>query len=310
MTYQTDNKALFICIGTFVFWGLMPIYWKALHMVTPYEILGHRVLWSFVFMTALVAATGRMKGLLADAAQLVKSYKRAGCLILGAILISANWGVFIWAVAIGRVVETSLGYYINPLLNVLVGVTILRERLSMWQFIAVLLAAMGVIYQTVNFGSFPWVAIFLAGSMVSYSLCKKGAGLSAISGMTLETAISAPVALFFFIKLYSGGGGYPIGPDPVFLMLIGAGVVTAVPLIMFAYCLSRLPLSVIGIVQYLAPTLTLLLGVFAYGEAFTRTHLISFTGIWSALVLFAVAKSGPMVRLERRISAFLGSRRP
>lgn len=224
---------------------------------------------------------------------------------LGATLLSFNWLTYIWAVNHDRVVESSLGYYILPLLNVLIGVTVLRERLSLWQFLAVLLAAAGVLYLTIGYGSFPAVSLILAGTMAVYGLAKKAAGLSAVVGMTLETALIAPLALIFFISLYGRGGGYPIGPSPTFLLLVGAGVVTSVPLIMFAYSLNRLTLSLVGFIQYISPTLTLLLGVFAYGEPFTRAHLISFSLIWSGLILFAVSRTGPLVKLERQVSRCL-----
>lgn len=297
---QTSGAGpLLVAFFTFVLWGVLPVYWKIFGAVPAPEVLGHRILWSFVFTFGLIVATGRLGDLKAAGKRIWLDKRKLAGLMIGSVLISMNWLTFIWAVNHDLVVESSLGYYINPLLNVLIGVTILRERLSLWQAVAVLLAFIGVAYLSFSHGSVPIVALILSGTMSVYGLVKKITGLSALIGMTLETAVSAPLALVYFIVLYSGGGGYPIGLTPVFLCLLGAGAVTSVPLVMFAYSLNRLPYSLMGIFQYIAPTLTLLLGVFVYGEAFTRAHMISFTFIWSALVLFTVAKTAPLVRLER-----------
>ena len=164
-----------------------------------------------------------------------------------------------------------------------------------------MLAFTGVAYLSYAHGSVPVVSLILAGTMSIYGLVKKITGLSALIGMTMETAVTAPVALVYFIVLYSGGGGYPVGFSPVFIALLGAGVITSVPLVMFAYSLNRLTYSLMGIIQYISPTLTLLLGVLVYGEPFTKTHLIAFIFIWSALALFTMAKTAPLARLERGI---------
>lgn len=297
---------------TFVLWGLLPVYWKCFSQVPAYEVLAHRIWWSFVFMAALVLVTGRRKELAGQVRELLAHKRKLAGMALAAILLSCNWLTYIWAVNHDRVVESSLGYYILPLLNVLIGVTVLRERLSLWQFLAVLLAAAGVLYLTVGYGSFPAVSLILAGTMAIYGLAKKVTGLAAVVGMTLETALIAPLALIFLIGLYSRGGGYPIGPSPTFLLLVGAGVVTSVPLIIFAFTLNRLSLTVMGLVQYISPTLTLLLGVLAYGEPFTRVHLISFSLIWGGLILFTISRTPPLARLERRLSQSWGGlgRRP
>lgn len=292
---------LFMAIVTFVLWGVLPAYWKIFGDVPALEVLGHRVLWSFVFTLILIAVTGRLGELTETVRRLLKERKKLAGLVLASVLVSSNWLTFIWAVNHDLVVESSLGYYINPLLNVLIGVTVLRERLSLWQAGAVLLAFAGVLYLSLSHGSVPVVALILAGTMSVYGLVKKTTGLSALIGMTLETAVTAPAALFYFIVLYSGGQGYPISFSPVFTALLGAGVVTSTPLIMFAYSLNRLPYSLIGIIQFISPTLTLLMGVFIYGEPFTRAHLISFTFIWSALIIFTVARTAPMLRLERGV---------
>ncbi len=265
---------------------MLPVYWKLFGGVPAHEVLAHRVFWSFIFLVGLVLATRRWPTLRREARELLNHRRRLLGLAVGAVLISCNWVTFIWAVNHDRVVESSLGYYINPLLNVLIGVTVLRERLSVRQFVAVLLAAAGVLHLTLHHGSLPVVALILAGTMSVYGLTKKVTGLSAMVGMTLETALIAPLALVFFITLYSRGQGLPPGLSPTYLLLVASGAVTAVPLIMFAYSLNRLSLTVIGIIQYISPTLTLLLGVFLYHEPFTTVHLVAFALIWSGLLLF------------------------
>ena len=296
---NAETGPLLVALFTFFLWGVLPVYWKIFGDVPALEVLGHRILWSFVFTLTLIIISGRWADLAASVKRIMADKRKLAGLLLGSVLISFNWLTFIWAVNHDLVVESSLGYYINPLLNVLIGVTVLRERLSLWQGAAVFLAFAGVAYLSYNHGSVPVVALILAGTMSIYGLVKKVTGLSALIGMTMETAITAPAALVYFIVLYSGGGGYPISFSPVFIALMGAGIVTSVPLVMFAYSLNRLTYSLMGIIQYIAPTLTLLLGVFVYNEPFTRAHLIAFAFIWSALILFTVAKTRPLVRLER-----------
>ena len=295
-------------IMSFVLWGFLPVYWKFLGAVPALQILAHRIFWSFVFLVILVAVTGRFQQLRQEAKSLAVNRKRRLGVFLAAGFITFNWGLFIWAVNDGRLVETSLGYYINPLVNVLVGVTVLRERLSLWQFLAVILAAVGVVYLTVDYGSLPWVALSLATSMTLYSLCKKVAGLTAITGLLIETTILAPLAALYFILIYSQGQGYPPGLNPTFILLIGAGVTTAVPLLLFAHALNRLSLTVMGIIQYLSPTLTLMLGVVVYGEAFTRPFQVAFGFTWAALILFTTARLPFMVKLENGLLKFLRPR--
>lgn len=296
---NVESWPLMVAFLAFFLWGVLPVYWKLFGDVPAMEVLAHRILWSFVFTLFLIIVKGQLRDLSASIKNTVANKRKLGGLLLCSTLISCNWLTFIWAVNHDLVVESSLGYFINPLLNVLIGVTVLRERLSLWQAAAVLLAFAGVAYLSYSHGSIPLVALVLAGTMSIYGLVKKVTGLSALIGMTMETAIIAPVALVYFIVLYSGGGGYPIRLSPVFIALLGAGVVTSVPLVMYAHSLNHLTYSLIAIIQYIAPTITLLLGVFIYNEPFTRTHIIAFSFIWSALILFTAAKTRPLIRLER-----------
>ncbi len=294
-----------MAVLTYGLWGLLPIYWKLFAEVPALEVMAHRIFWSFFFLCLLITAGRRWSSFIAETRALLKNRKKVVCLILGAFFVSLNWLTYIWAVNHDSEVESGLGYYIHPLLNVLVGVLLFKERLSLWQFLAVLLAAAGVAYLTVNYGSLPLVALALASTVTIYGVCKKITGLSALAGITLETAVLFPVASLYFLFIYSGGSGYPIAPTPTFFFLIGAGAVTAIPLITFAYSLNRLPLSFIGLISYLSPSITLMLGVLAYKEAFTAVHLVAFTCIWSGLVIFSLSKTAPLTRLERKISRFL-----
>ena len=296
-------------LTAFFIWGFLPAYWKYLDTVPALQILAHRIFWAFVFLIILVAVSGRVRRLRNEISALLANRKKKIGIGLAAVFITLNWGLFIWAVNDGRLVETSLGYYINPLVNVLVGVTVLRERLSLWQFLAVVLAAIGVIYLTADYGSLPWVALTLATSMTFYSLCKKTAGLTAINGLVVETAILAPLAGLYLVMVYAQGHGYPPGPTPKFLMLLGAGVATAVPLLFFAHALNRLSLTVMGIIQYLSPSISLVLGVVVYGEAFTPAYQVAFGFTWAALILFTTARLPFMVKLENYLLKFLRPRR-
>ncbi len=292
--------------GAFVLWGVLPVYWKLLDGVPAYEIIANRILWSFVFMAALLGAGIGTRVFRREVRELCGNRKRLLCLAIGACLVSLNWFTYIWAVGDGRLVECSLGYYINPLVTVLIGVTVLRERLSLWQFVSVILAGAGVMNLTLHFGSPPWVALILAVSMALYSLCKKVAGLSAISGLTIETAFIAPLAAAFLLYLYAKGQGHPPGFDLTSALLILAGAVTAIPLLLFAHSLNHLPLTIVGFLQYMSPTITLALGIFLYGEEFTSTHKVAFAFIWAAIALFSLSRTAPLAAIESRLSRFLG----
>jgi chloramphenicol-sensitive protein RarD len=253
------------------------------------EILAHRILWSFVFMRLVVAAIGMSGGLRADLRRLRGQKKEFFFVAASAVLISANWFVFIWAVNRGQVLETSLGYYINPLVNVLLGVFFLRERMNFWQKTAIFLAAAGVANLAIRLGSVPWTALSLAFSMGFYGLCKKKAGLNAFVGIAIETLLLAPFAGLYLGGLYLRGAGFWPGLSRTTFLLLAGGAVTAVPLVLFANGANKLPLSTLGLTQYVCPTITFCLGVLVYGEPFTGTHLVSFGLIWLALSIFSLS---------------------
>ncbi|MBI3176076.1 MAG: EamA family transporter RarD [Chloroflexi bacterium] len=278
------NKGILYGIGAYALWGFFPIYWKLLHHVPALQLLGHRIGWSFVMLMAVVFVTRQW----ADFRSKLNG-RTLGIYFIAAILIGVNWLTYVWAVNAGFIVETSLGYFINPLLSVLLGVIILREKLRPAQWIPLGLAAAGVIYLTVVYGKLPWIALTLAFSFGVYGLVKKLAPLGSLYGLTLETGILFLPALIYLLTMETNGSGAFLhtGTNSDLLM-IGAGIATTVPLLMFASAAKSIPLSMVGLLQYIAPTIQFLLGVFVYKEAFDFNHLIGFSVVWLALVIFWV----------------------
>lgn len=283
-----QNNGIGYAMAAFLLWGISPIYWKALKNVPPAEILAHRIIWSFIFVGILTIGKRRFNDL---KAVIVKRNKLAAVFAC-AVLISINWGVFIWAVNTDHIVESSLGYYINPLLSIGIGMLVLRERLNFWQWMALVTAAAGVLILTFQYGKIPWIALTLAVSFGLYGLVKKVANIESVIGLTLETLVLAPFALGYLLWLQQNGSG-AFGSSPLWvdLLLTGAGIITALPLLWFARAAQAAPLSVVGFIQYLTPTMMLLLGLFVYHEIFTPVHLISFGFIWCALVLFSFSQT-------------------
>jgi chloramphenicol-sensitive protein RarD len=270
-------------LAAFGFWGLVPIYFKAVAHVPPLEILAHRVVWSVFLTAALLSLGGGWRGLQAAAA----SPRLLGILLMSATLVSCNWFVFIYAVATDQVLEASLGYFINPLVNVLLGMVFLRERLRPWQVVAVLLAAAGTIVLTVSYGRLPWIALVLAFSFGVYGLVRKTVRVESLNGLFVETTLLSPVALGYLLFLgIQGHGRFLAGDVRTSVLLALAGVVTALPLVWFTSGARRLTYTTVGLLQYLAPTLQFLLAVVVYGEPFTAVHLLTFTLIWAGLAIF------------------------
>jgi chloramphenicol-sensitive protein RarD len=273
--------------GAFFLWGIVPLYWKMLKQVPAFEILAHRIVWSLAFVAILIAFYNRWDDL---KSAFFLSRKR-WLIFSGAILVSANWGVFIWAVNAGHVVDTSMGYYINPLLSVFLGMLVLRERLNFWQQVSLVFATAGVLIITFQYGRIPWVALSLAVSFALYGLVKKVTNIESLIGLTLETIVLAPLGLGYLIYLqWNGSGAFGNIVWWRTLLLAGAGLVTAIPLLWFARAVQRIPLTMVGFIQYLTPTMTLLLGVFLYHETFSPAHLVSFGFIWFALALFSCSQ--------------------
>ncbi len=280
------NTGILAAIGAYVSWGLLPIYWKLLaHVPTP-QLLCHRVVWSFAVLGVFLTLKQRLGAL---GRSLTPSVWRI--YILASLLIGVNWFVYVWSVNAGYIVETSLGYFINPLLSVLLGVVFLRERLRPLQWAPLLLATAGVVYLTLSYGRPPWIALCLAVTFSLYGLVKKKAPLGAFEGLTLETGLLLPPALIWLgLNQARGTGVFLHAGSSTDLLLLGAGVVTTAPLVMFAAAAHRIPLSMIGILQYIAPTIQFLLGVFLYHEPFSHTQFLGFGAVWSAVGLFLVER--------------------
>ena len=280
------KKGILYGIGAYALWGFFPIYWKFLHQVPALQVIGHRIGWSFILLVAFILVTKQWQDFRSKA---LDSWKTLGIYTIAGVLLTINWLVYVWGVNAGFIVETSLGYFINPLLSVLLGVIFLRERLRLAQWMPVIIAAIGVIYLTFVYGRLPWIALTLAFSFGFYGFVKKLAPLGSLYGLTLETGIVFPLALIYLAVVeFNGTGAFLHENAFTTLLLIGAGVVTTIPLLMFASAAKQIPLTVVGLLQYIAPTIQFLIGVFLYKEPFDRAHLIGFGIVWVALVIFWV----------------------
>lgn len=293
-----DRRGLWTAVAAFVLWGLMPLYWHMLKVVPSLQIVLHRVLWGALLVAAwLTFKYGR--GWLRDT---LMQPRAAAMLAISGTLIAFNWGLYIWAVNAGHVVETSLGYFINPLLNVLIGVVVLRERLNRAQWISVGIAGVGVLWLTFNYGSFPWIALALAGSFGLYGLIRRQLDVGPVRGLGVESLYMLPIAVVLLAWTAGGpdGGGLFAWGAPMALLLVMAGALSVLPLIGFAYAVRRIPFTVIGLIQYIGPTLQLLAGVFFFGESFGIDRAIGFGFIWVALLVFA---GDGLLRARRRAVA-------
>jgi chloramphenicol-sensitive protein RarD len=275
---------LLYATGAFLLWGVVPVYWKTLQHVPALEILAHRIVWGLVLVAVWMTIRGRWPELRA----VFGRPRTVAALLASTVFIAVNWGLFIYAVNTNRILATSLGYYINPLVNVLLGLVVLHERLNRKQWFAVSLAALAVALLTVQVGRLPWISLVLPVSFGLYSLLRKTVNADAVVGLTFETAALFPFAAAFLLRQELRGVG-ALGHQGVRmdLLLLAAGAVTAVPLILFTLGVRRIPLSTAGLLQYIAPTCTFLLAVLLYNEAFTTAHAISFGLIWTALVIYS-----------------------
>ena len=291
MSAPLHKGGFFAALGAYVIWGVLPIYWKMLQEAGAYEILAHRVLWSFIFMIALLTVMGRLHETTDVLCALWQDKKRFFAVAGGGFLVTSNWGMYIWAVNSGYIVETSLGYYINPLVSVALGVFVFKETLSRTKKVAFAIATCGILNMTYAFGEMPYIALYLACSFAAYGALKKYARLDPYIGIALETMFVAPLALAYVMHLDTLGQSHFTLSDPLlFALLVGTGIVTATPLILFARGINTLPLNVVGFLQYSSPTLALIIGVFLYGEPFTLIHAVSFSFIWLALIIFSTSE--------------------
>jgi chloramphenicol-sensitive protein RarD len=279
------NRGILYGIGAYTLWGFFPIYWKFLHAVPALQVIGHRIGWSFILLSVYILLTRQWNGFRSVAFK----WKTIGTYSIAAVLLSFNWLIYVWGVNAGFIVETSLGYFINPLLSVLLGVLFLRERLRPMQWIPVGLAALGVGYLTFAYGRLPWIALSLAFTFGFYGFVKKLSPLGSLYGLTLETGIVFPIALAYLaIVGFNGTGAFLQNGALVDVLLVGAGIVTTIPLLMFASAAKQIPLTVVGLLQYIAPTLQFLIGVLVYKEPFDLSRFIGFGLVWVALIVFAV----------------------
>ncbi|MDF2858317.1 MAG: transporter [Neobacillus sp.] len=277
---------------SYLLWGLFPVYWKLLGEVSSGEILANRVFWSFIFMIVVLYLTKKQGLFLHTFKGFAQNKNQMYALIIASLTVTANWFIYIWAVNNGHLIEASLGYYINPLVSILLGVLVLKEKLNIYQYIAFILATIGVLIISISHGKFPWVAVALALSFGVYGLVKKMINVDSSVGLTLETLVLTPVAAIYMFYLFlNGSNSFLSSGIEIDLLLIGAGAATAVPLLYFAKGAQKIPLSLLGFLQYIAPTIMLLLGVFVYNEHFSKIQLLSFTFIWSGLTIFSLSKT-------------------
>jgi chloramphenicol-sensitive protein RarD len=278
------NRGIAYALSAYIFWGLHPIYWKLLHNVPSVEIVSHRIFWSFVFFVIIISFRKEWKEL----TKKIKESKNKLIIFVPALLIGSNWALYIWAVNANFIIETSLGYFICPLITVFLGVVFLHESLRRIQWIAVAIAGTGVLIMTFIYGQFPWISLYLAGTWGTYGLLRKKSPLNSVEGLTLETALlSVPAVIYLAYLTMSNSGSFLIDL-PTSLLLIGSGITSGLPLLVFIMGARMINLSLIGILQYIYPTLIFMVGAYIYGEPLSEAKMIGFMFIWSALIIYTV----------------------
>ena len=281
---KENRTGIIYAFTAFSWWGLFPLYWKMLHGISSVEILANRILWSFVLTFLLIILRGEFGKFIA----MMKERKTVLNLFFASVFTSLNWGSYIFAVNSGRIVEASLGQYLIPLMMVVLGIVIFKEKLHRNQMISVFLASVGVLLLTWKYGKFPWISIMIAFTFSMYSVFKKHVKTNVLMGLVLETAIISPIALIYLMSISKQGNG-AFGTDvSTSLLLVGAGAVTTIPLFLFGKSAQKINLSSLAFFQYFTPTISLFLGVFLYKETFSTTHLISFSFIWAAIVVYSI----------------------
>lgn len=281
---QTTRLGILLASSAYLIWGLSPIYWKAVEQAPTGQQLAHRIVWCALMLGALLTLQRRWR----EARQVLRSRRVRWMLLASTVLIATNWLIYLWSVATERILQASLGYFINPLVTVLLGVVFLRERLRRSQGIAIFLASLGVLILTVRLGELPWISLVLALSFAFYSLVRKQVQAGPEVGLFVETLLLSPFMLAYLALAETAGtGAFGHGGLTLDLLLVAAGAITAAPLLLFTHGARRLPLATVGFLQYLAPCLQFLLAVAVYGEPFTLSHLAAFLFIWTALVIFS-----------------------
>jgi chloramphenicol-sensitive protein RarD len=280
---NNKNKGILYALSAYIFWGVHPIYWKLLFGVPASEIVAHRIIWSFAFFTILISYRRGWKGIIGK----IAAAENKTILFVPPLLIGSNWFVYVWAVNAGFIVETSLGYFISPLISVFLGVFLLNEKLRTFQWIAVFIAGAGVLVSVFIYGQFPWISLFLATTWGFYGLLRKKSPLNSVEGLTLEmTILFVPVIIYLFSLQHSGAGSFFTGVR-VSLLLIGAGMISALPLLIFIAGTRIINLSLIGVMQYIYPTLLFVIGAYVYHEPLNAAKITGFIFIWTALLLYS-----------------------
>ena len=281
---QESSRGALAAAVCYFLWGLVPLYWKRLGAVSPLELIAHRHVWSLALLIVLLAFLGGF----AAVRTALGSLSGFATNLLNALLLTGNWLIYVWGVNTGHVIECSLGYFLVPLVNVAAGRFVLHEHLRRAQWIAIGCAALGVVLMIFQLGRPPWIALAIAGTWGGYSLMRKRSPLSALTGLTAETLVLAPLALGYLLWQHHRGAGALGRVDlTTHLLILSAGVITAVPLTLFAYAARRIRLSTLGLLQYIAPSVQLVLGIWLYQEPFDRSRVLSFTFIWTALALYS-----------------------
>lgn len=280
---SSSGSGVLVAFCAFVIWGILPVFWKALDSVDSFEVLCHRITWSFASLVPFMFLRGRLGGLLV----FLRSKRNLLGLLLTGYLLAGNWYLYIWAITSNKVIEASLGYYINPLVNILFGIVIFREKASPLVWVSISIAALAVLYQVIDLGHPPYVPLGLAFSFGFYGLLRKVLMVEGLSGLFMETLVVMPLVVGYLVWQASLGNSAFFRGDPTIdLLLISAGMITTVPLLCFVYAAKRIRMTTLGILQYLTPTWVLLLGTLAYGEPFTTSRMITFGLIWTALALY------------------------
>jgi chloramphenicol-sensitive protein RarD len=285
MSSSKPSKAAWYVGLSYTIWGFFPIYWKALAGISPLQLICHRIVWSVLLLAVMLARAQEFRAMwqAAQSPRIVIIYAAAGVAIAG------NWLLYVWAVGVNEIVQISLGYFINPLLSVVLGMIVFHERLRRLQWVSVALAAAGVVYLTVALDAVPWIALVLATSFGTYGLLKKLAPLGPVQGLAFETGVLfIPAAAYLIVEELGGRGAFMHESPLRNMLMLGGGPVTTLPLLMFAAGVRHIPLSLVGMLQYINPTLQFTIGVMLYKEPFTRVQLVGFGLVWIALALFAI----------------------
>jgi len=283
------KKGIAFAFGAYILWGILPVYWNLIQDLGSFEILAYRIVLSMVFMLFVVVFTNNTKPFKRDVQQLFTNPIQLIAIIAAGYVITINWGTFIWAVANNHVLQTSLGYYINPLVSIILAFIFLKERFNKLEWIAIALAVIGVLYMTVKIGVFPGISLLLACSFGLYGLIKKIVPIDAISSITIECIATAPAGFIYLWYIWQLGNA-SVGVNSSSFWLLFSGAVTATPLILFSAGARRIPLSLTGFIQYVAPTLMFILGIFLFKEPFSIDQLITFIFIWFGIIVFSISQ--------------------